>query len=155
MKESSIFLAKVTSSHNFRCIKEKIITVCCLLGNNMYIFPGLGFGGIVCKARIFTDSMIDASATSLAASLLPSEISRGLLYPDLARIRDVSAQVALGVIRAAQEAGVDGEKTLRSMGDEELLTWVKSRMYDPFLKIKTVENRVNGGLADELENSHL
>lgn len=121
----------------------------------MYIFPGLGFGGIVCKATIFTDSMIDASATSLAASLLPSEISQGLLYPDLARIRDVSAQVALGVIRAAQEAGVDRETKLRSMGDEELLDWVKSRMYDPFQKIQTEGSGANGGLAHDLETSHL
>lgn len=121
----------------------------------MYIFPGLGFGGIVCKTTIFTDSMIEASATSLAASLLPSEISQGLLYPDLARIRDVSAQVALGVIRAAQEAGVDREEKLRRMGDEELLDWVKSKMYDPFVKLQTDENGVNGKIADELETSHL
>lgn len=121
----------------------------------MYIFPGLGFGAIVCRATIFTDSMIDASATSLAASLLPSEISQGLLYPDLARIRDVSAQVALGVIRAAQEAGVDREVRLRSMGDEELQNVVKSMMYDPFLEIQTVKSGVNEGLADGLETSHL
>lgn len=126
-----------------------------LLGNNMYIFPGLGFGAIVCKATIVTDSMIDASATSLAASLLPSEISQGLLYPDLSRIRDVSAQVALGVIRAAQEAGVDREMRLRSMEDEELLKWVKARMYDPFRKVQARENGVNGELADGPETSHL
>ena len=121
----------------------------------MYIFPGLGFGAIVCRATIITDSMIDASATSLAASLLPSEISEGLLYPDLARIRDVSAQVAIGVIRAAQAAGVDGESSLRSMGDEELETWVKSRMYDPFTEIKSPKEGVNGHLANGLETSHL
>lgn len=154
MKESHIVLAKVIESH-FRCSQETLIVVCYFLGNNMYIFPGLGFGGIVCKTMIFTDTMIEASATSLAASLLPSEISQGLIYPDLARIRDVSAQVALGVIRAAQAAGVDREVKLRSMGDEELLDLVKSKMYDPFLKFQTEENGIDGKLADELETSHL
>lgn len=121
----------------------------------MYIFPGLGFGAIVCKATAVTDSMIDASANSLAASLLPSEVSQGLLYPDLSRIRDVSAQVAIGVIRAAQEAGVDRESSLRNMGGEELEKWVKSRMYNPFVAIQTAEEGVNNGLAKELETSHL
>ena len=139
----------------FRCSREKLIVVCYSLGNNMYIFPGLAYRGIICKTTIFTDTMIEASATSLAASLLPSEISQGLIYPDLARIRDVSAQVALGVIRAAQAAGVDREVKLRSMGDGELLDWVKSKMYDPFLKFETEENGIDGKLADELNTSHL
>jgi malate dehydrogenase (oxaloacetate-decarboxylating)(NADP+) len=121
----------------------------------MYIFPGLGFGAIVCKATTITDSMIDASATSLAASLLPSEISQGLLYPDLTRIRDVSVQVACGVIRAAQEAGVDHEESLRGIADEELRNFVKSRMYDPFQETQPVENGLNGGILNGLENSHL
>lgn len=120
----------------------------------MYIFPGLGLGAIVCKATTITDSMIDASATSLAASLLPSEISLGLLYPDLARIRDVSVAVAIGVVRAAQKAGVDLEASLRDMGDEELRNWVKSRMYDPFLDSQTVENGVTGP-GSGLQPSHL
>jgi malate dehydrogenase (oxaloacetate-decarboxylating)(NADP+) len=120
----------------------------------MYIFPGLGLGAIICKATTITDSMIDASATSLAASLLPSEISLGLLYPDLARIRDVSMAVAIGVIRAAQKAGVDLETSLRDIGDGELRKWVKSRMYDPFLDTQNAENGVNGA-GNEPQTSHL
>ena len=38
-------------------------------GNNMYIFPGLGFGAALCRASRVTDSMINASATALAGSL--------------------------------------------------------------------------------------
>jgi len=97
----------------------------------MYVFPGIGLGTILSKATIITQSMIYASATSLSTSLTPSEVSEGWLYPDIRRIRDVSVIVAMGVIRAAQEAGVDREARIRDMTDEQLEQWVRSKMYDP------------------------
>lgn len=53
------------------------------------------------------------------------------MLPEIARIRDVSVIVAMGVIRAAQEAGVDRETRIKDMNDEELEKWVRSKMYDP------------------------
>ncbi|KAI9872456.1 MAG: hypothetical protein M1830_001603, partial [Pleopsidium flavum] len=78
-------------------------------GNNMYVFPGIGLGAILSKSTTITQSMIYASASALSTSVLPSELAQGWLYPDISRIRDVSVTVARGVIRAAQEAGVDRE----------------------------------------------
>lgn len=108
----------------------------------MYVFPGIGLGTILSKATTITQSMIYASATSLSTSLHPSEVSQGWLYPELARIREVSVIVAMGVIRAAQEAGVDREQSLKHMGDDELEKWVKSRMYDPFTETQRLEEDV-------------
>lgn len=113
-------------------------------GNNMYVFPGIGLGTILSKATTITQSMIYASATSLSTSLHPSEVSQGWLYPELARIRDVSVIVAMGVIKAAQEAGVDREQNIKGMDDDELEKWVRSKMYDPSTETQRVEQEVQG-----------
>jgi malate dehydrogenase (oxaloacetate-decarboxylating)(NADP+) len=73
-------------------------------GNNMYIFPGIGLGTILCRARHVTDGMVEQAAIALATSLEPEEKAADLLYPRLPRIRDISAKVALAVIREAQAA---------------------------------------------------
>ena len=72
-------------------------------GNNMYIFPGIGMGAILSKARHVTDSMVEQASIALAGSLTDEEKSSDLVYPRLTRIRDISAQISLAVIRAAQK----------------------------------------------------
>ena len=86
--------------------------------------------------------MIYASATSLANALSYSEEEEGYLYPAIERIRDVSVFVTMGVIRAAQEARVDREVRIREMGDSELESWVRSRMYDPHYETRNVEKDI-------------
>lgn len=110
----------------------------------MYVFPGIGLGTILSKATTVTQSMIYASATSLSTSLNPSEVSQGWLYPEIGRIRDVSVVVAMGVIKAAQEAGVDREQSIKGMGDAELEKWVRSKMYDPLNETERIERDVQG-----------
>ena len=125
----------------------------------MYVFPGIGLGAILSKATTVTQSMIYASATSLSTSLKPSEVSQGWLYPEIGRIRDVSVVVAIGVIRAAQEAGVDREQSIKEMGDEELEKWVRAKMYDPLNETSRVEQEVQGlmntSTKDGSTGSHL
>lgn len=108
----------------------------------MYVFPGIGLGTILSKATTVTQSMIYASATSLSTSLHPSEVEQGWLYPEIGRIRDVSVVVAMGVIRAAQQAGVDREQSIKDMGDEGLEKWVRSKMYDPLTETERIEHEV-------------
>lgn len=110
----------------------------------MYVFPGIGLGTILSKATIVTQSMIYASANALSTALSATEIAQDWLYPDIARIRDVSVIVAMGVIRAAQEAGVDRETRIKGMKDEELEKWVRSKMYDPHGETRRVEQEVRG-----------
>jgi malate dehydrogenase (oxaloacetate-decarboxylating)(NADP+) len=108
-------------------------------GNNMYVFPGIGLGAILCKAVNVTQDMIYASAEALSTSLTAEETDRGLLYPEIGRIRDVSVVVARGVIRAAQKGGVDRELSLRDISNPELDAYIKQHMYDPWLHGKLVE----------------
>lgn len=119
----------------------------------MYIFPGVGLGSILSKAITITQSMIYASATSLSTALSSSELSQGLLYPDITRIRDVSVVVAVGVIRAAQEAGVDRETHIRDMTNQELEEWVKGKMYDPHMETEKVEAEVGSLLGDNVKHA--
>jgi len=73
-------------------------------GNNMYIFPGIGLGALVTKASRVTDSMVEQASVALAGSLNADERAAGLVYPRLDRIREISARIALAVVRAAQNA---------------------------------------------------
>ncbi|KAF1356587.1 hypothetical protein BDV97DRAFT_394490 [Delphinella strobiligena] len=111
-------------------------------GNNMYVFPGIGLGAILSKAVNVTQSMIYASAEALSTSLSPEERNDDWLYPDIRRIREVSVIVTCGVIRAAQEAGVDRELQLRKLDDAQLQEYVCSRMYDPFNEAEIVEAEI-------------
>ena len=65
---------------------------------------GLGLGAILARATSVTDSMVEASSLGLAGSLTKEEIALDLLYPRVERIREISAQIATTVIRAAQKA---------------------------------------------------
>ncbi|KAG1862779.1 malate dehydrogenase [Suillus subalutaceus] len=100
-------------------------------GNNMYIFPGLGLGAILCRAKSVTDSMVEASALGLAGSLSWDERALELVYPRVERIREISAHIAVKVIRAAQKAGVDNSTDLKRMDDTLLLEFVKGKMWNP------------------------
>lgn len=97
----------------------------------MYVFPGIGLGTVLCEAAHVTDAMIYASATGVAKAVTPEERAKGWLYPELARIRDISVIVARDVIRAAQKEGVDRNKKLQWLSDIELEKFIRDRMYDP------------------------
>lgn len=106
----------------------------------MYVFPGIGLGAILSEASQITQTMIYASGISLSNALTPEEINQGLLYPDLARIRDVSVQVASGVIQAALQIPrlVRNERFKLRVLDE--LEWaIRQRMYDPHTIGKRIE----------------
>src|SRR5210317_2434308 len=68
-------------------------------GNNAYIFPGVGLGVIVSRSRVVTDEMFLAAAHSLANQVKDSDIERGRVYPPLADIRQVSANIAAEVCK--------------------------------------------------------
>lgn len=75
-------------------------------GNNAYVFPGVGLGARVSRARRITDEMFHAAARTLADSIRDESLESGALYPRLTRIRDVSAEIAAEVARVAWTAGL-------------------------------------------------
>jgi len=98
-------------------------------GNNSYVFPGVGLGAIVAKARRVTDEMFLAAAHTLSERVTEQDLAQGSLYPPLARVRDVSAHIAAAVAEVAYAKGLAGRPR-----PADVLADVRSQMYDPTYK---------------------
>lgn len=103
-------------------------------GNNMYVFPGIGLGGVLSKSKHVTPSMVENGSLALAESLTDEERELGLIYPKLTRVREVSMHIAARVIRTAQKDHMDRNESLRKISDEQLLEYVKSKSWNPTVK---------------------
>jgi len=95
-------------------------------GNNAYIFPGVGLGVIASQSRTITDEMFLAAAHSLAEQVSESDIERGRLYPSLARIREVSAQIAYDVAKMAYHNQLTDKEE-----PDDILADIHQHMYQP------------------------
>jgi len=92
----------------------------------MFIFPGLGFGSVLCRAERVTDGMISAAARALASCVSEEEKNEGRIYPRIDRIRDISAEVATKVIEQAFQEGV-----AQIERPDDIKALVKDSMYYP------------------------
>ena len=95
-------------------------------GNNAYIFPGVGLGVIVSRARKVTDEMFLAAAHSLAYQVTDSDLERGRVYPALSQIRQVSALIARDVAKIAYDEGLTDREE-----PEDILADIHQYMYQP------------------------
>ena len=75
--------------------------------NNALVFPGLGLGTIVARARRISDGMLQASAEAVA-NLVDAQRRGASLLPPVSNLRAVSATVALAVAAAAETDGLAG-----------------------------------------------
>jgi len=92
--------------------------------NNALIFPGLGLGVSVVRARRVTDTMIYAAASALAG--LVNEYRPGAaLLPSISNLRLVSSAVAIQVAKAAIAEGVATDHP------HDLIQAVFERMWKP------------------------
>src|SRR5918995_5937786 len=73
--------------------------------NNALVFPGLGLGVAVVRARRITDAMIAAAADAVAALADPTG-QGGALLPPVTDLRTVSAAVGIAVAQTAEEHGL-------------------------------------------------
>ena len=78
-------------------------------GNNVFVFPGIGLGGLLAGASKVSDRMISAAAAALAEQVTDEELDLGMLYPEIGRLREVSRVVAAAVMREASSEGVGDE----------------------------------------------
>ncbi|MEM9623059.1 MAG: NAD-dependent malic enzyme [Pseudomonadota bacterium] len=74
-------------------------------GNNVFIFPGLGLGALLANSAVVTDDMVTAASEACANAVSEAELAQGMLYPDIERLREVSAKVAEAVAGQAIQEG--------------------------------------------------
>jgi malate dehydrogenase (oxaloacetate-decarboxylating)(NADP+) len=74
-----------------------------------------------------TDRIILRASKALADTLTEEERNKGYLYPELDRIRDVSAKVAVAVCDQALKDGVATK--MLNIPSNGLLDYVKSNMW--------------------------
>jgi malate dehydrogenase (oxaloacetate-decarboxylating)(NADP+) len=95
-------------------------------GNNAYIFPGLGLGAVVSRARHVTDDMFYVATRAVANMTTEEELAQGAILPPLTAIREVSATIAAAVAEYAWDEGLATRRRPR-----DIMALVRSQMYDP------------------------
>ncbi|MGK5683831.1 NAD-dependent malic enzyme [Actinoplanes sp. URMC 104] len=100
--------------------------------NNALIFPGLGLGVTVARARRVSDGMIAAAADALAS--LSDAGTRGTpLLPSVRSLRATSAAVAVAVARAAADEGLAEVDLVNPIDQVQRAMW--RPVYPPFTAI--------------------
>ena len=100
-------------------------------GNNAFVFPGIGFAGILGRCKRLTDAMIIESAFALARYTEAHYLSRGLIYPPINDLREVSVSVAAEVLAIALAEKTAQRADLADLDTAELAEYVRSRMWEP------------------------
>jgi malate dehydrogenase (oxaloacetate-decarboxylating)(NADP+) len=95
-------------------------------GNNSYIFPGVGLGVLASEASRVTDEMFYVAAKTLSSMVTDGDVALGRVYPDLNRIREVSAAIAVAVAEVAFARGLT-----RLARPQDLATLVQATVYHP------------------------
>ena len=96
--------ALIATGSPFDPISHGGVTYQIAQANNALVFPGLGLGVTVARAKRITDGMIAASADAVAH--LSNATKRGAsLLPPMTDLRAVSAAVAVAVAQQAEKEG--------------------------------------------------
>jgi len=74
--------------------------------NNAFVFPGLGRGIIVSKAKWVSDEMIYAACEALSLASPARKDPTAPLLPDIASAADVADSIALAVAEMARKQGL-------------------------------------------------
>jgi malate dehydrogenase (oxaloacetate-decarboxylating) len=99
--------ALIATGSPFAPVAYQGVTYHIAQANNALIFPGLGLGVTVCRARRVSDAMLAAAAQALA-DLSDAGTAGAPVLPPVTSLRAVSAAVAAAVARAAQSEGLAG-----------------------------------------------
>ncbi|KAI0097873.1 malic enzyme [Nemania sp. FL0031] len=107
--------------------------------NNSVVFPGIGLGAVLCRARLITDKMLVAAVRGVAALSPALRDDTAPLLPGVEEVRNVSVRVAREVIKAAVEEGVTTEEEIPDT-DADLEEWIREQMWEPVYRpLKRVE----------------
>jgi len=100
-------------------------------GNNAFVFPWLGFGAVLSRAREITDGMVLEAAYALSDCTPEFCFAEGRIYPPMRLLREISVTVASRVMAQALRDGVAAEYRLRGMSLELLEEFARERFWYP------------------------
>ena len=88
--------------------------------NNVYIYPGIGLGVIACKAKEVSETMFYKAAEILSQHSPMLHTPQGTLFPSFEKLTAISREIALAVVKVAQDEGLSpktDEKSRKKMVD--------------------------------------
>lgn len=96
--------------------------------NNSVVFPGIGLGSVLSRARWVTDEMLVAAVEGVASMSPSRNDPKAALLPGVDMARSVSVRVACNVIKASVKGEVATQSGIPT-NDEELESWVQEQMW--------------------------
>jgi malate dehydrogenase (oxaloacetate-decarboxylating)(NADP+) len=78
--------------------------------NNVYIFPGMSFGAIQCKARTIPERLFLVAAEAVANSLSEQDFAENRVIPHRDQVQNVNLNVATAVVLEAQNLELAARK---------------------------------------------
>lgn len=98
-------------------------------GNNVFIFPALGLAIFATEAKRVTDDLLLTAAEAVAEQVSFEDFEKGLIYPNVDAILQVSVKVAEKVAEEIFRLGLASIERPSSISD-----FIKSKMYVPEYK---------------------
>jgi malate dehydrogenase (oxaloacetate-decarboxylating) len=116
--------ALIATGSPFAPVTYKGVTYVIAQINNSMLYPGLGLGAIVSRARRMSEGMF-AAAASAVSSLVTVRQPGASLLPHIDDLRSLSATVGIAVAEAADAEGLAGVKF------DDIVQQVQAAMWQP------------------------
>ncbi|KAL6008284.1 hypothetical protein ACLOJK_033790 [Asimina triloba] len=125
-------------------------------GNNMYLFPGIGLGTLLSGAREISDGMLQAASECLASYMTEEEVVKGIIYPSIASIRDITKEIAAAVVREAiVEDLAEGYREMDARELEKLSKISRTRQCGPHRRSSSCEGEIALGATSAVSNAQI
>lgn len=103
-------------------------------GNNVFIFPGVGLAAILAKVKQIEIDMFTTASFALSECITEEDLAQGAVYPEIHRLREISAYVAKAVM--IKELHRDPTNPFK---EKDLDSYIEDRMWVPeYLPYKKV-----------------
>ncbi|KAJ5330456.1 hypothetical protein N7476_000239 [Penicillium atrosanguineum] len=97
--------------------------------NNSTCFPGIGLGAVLSRTRLVSKKMLVAAVEALKARSPALEDPKGALLPDVEDVREISVDIAAGVIKCSVEEGLAQVEGIPG-DDDKLREWIQAQMWE-------------------------
>ncbi|KGO76343.1 Malic enzyme, N-terminal [Penicillium italicum] len=97
--------------------------------NNSTCFPGIGLGAVLSQCRLMSKKMLVAAVKALKARSPALKDPSKPLLPDVEDVREISVDIAAGVILCAVEEGLAQAEGIPTT-DSELREWIRVQMWE-------------------------